>query len=98
VPSSIDSPGHIDTSLPAEVTMASGTWDRATATCTNVACHGAATPVWTRVGRGEAACGTCHGAPPTDAPHDPSMDVFACATCHPAFDQGKHINGVVDVF
>jgi predicted CxxxxCH...CXXCH cytochrome family protein len=47
VPAAIQSPGHLDTSLPAEVTFsglavtdgAAATWDRTTATCTSY-CHG----------------------------------------------------------
>jgi predicted CxxxxCH...CXXCH cytochrome family protein len=95
VPSTILAPGHLDSDLPAEVVMASGTWNRDSATCTNGACHGAATPVWTRVGLGEAACGTCHGIPP--ASHDPATTVFDCVNCHPAFDEGQHMDGDVDL-
>jgi predicted CxxxxCH...CXXCH cytochrome family protein len=96
MPATVTAAGHLDSALPAEVTLASGTWDRDAASCSNVYCHGAATPVWTRVGRGEAACGTCHGVPPAGAPHDPTMTVFDCERCHPALSEGLHMNGTVD--
>ena len=64
------------------------TWDRASATCSNVYCHGASlaggtktVPVWT-AGAGEAACGTCHGLPPP-APHPAvASDLTGCFACH----------------
>jgi predicted CxxxxCH...CXXCH cytochrome family protein len=86
-------------------------WDRDGATCSNTYCHGAqmggATPVWTRVGEGEAACGTCHGTPPTLSHPAVSGGLAACSTCHaPTIDStgalippsagGTHLNGVVD--
>ncbi|MFL5291678.1 MAG: CxxxxCH/CxxCH domain c-type cytochrome, partial [Myxococcales bacterium] len=48
VPAAIESPGHLDTSLPAEVTFsglavadsARPAWDRTTATCASSYCHG----------------------------------------------------------
>jgi hypothetical protein len=61
--------------------------------CEESPCHGAVfpsdhdsggsntSPSWTRVGEGEAACGTCHGLPPP-RPHpyvDQSPD---CSQCH----------------
>ena len=53
------------------------TLDTATNRCGNLYCHGATlsggmnvTPEWTKVGQGEAVCGTCHGVPPP-APHKP---------------------------
>ena len=86
-------------------------WNRGdnTGTCSSVYCHGSTLeggtntePEWTKVGQGEASCGSCHSLPPP-APHPASS---ACATCHPgmALDDshivaggGLHINGVVDV-
>jgi len=95
MPAAVDTPGHVDSAPPAEVILASGTWDREAATCAGTGCHGAATPVWTRVGLGEASCGTCHGVPPPG--HDPALGVFDCVTCHPAFDEGQHLDGDVDL-
>ena len=70
-------------------------WDSATATCSNVYCHGsgaklaadttpslARAPVWTATGG--LACGSaCHGLPPAFAPHLPTMTRFDCTSCHP---------------
>src|SRR5512138_922289 len=83
-----------------------GTWSRDDATC-SVYCHGAtlrapgARPVWTRVDGSQAACTSCHGAPPA-APHPQRSD---CRACHPAtvteqgtidLAGGKHVDGVVE--
>ena len=89
---------------------ASPSWDRSAATCSGVYCHGATLeggthtePVWTRVGQGEAACGSCHGAPP--ASHEAFGDASDCHACHGDtvtaegsidLDRGKHVNGVLD--
>ncbi|PKN58892.1 MAG: hypothetical protein CVU56_03460 [Deltaproteobacteria bacterium HGW-Deltaproteobacteria-14] len=112
VPSAVDAVGHADTPLPAELVWsdlaahdgASPSWDGAA--CSNTYCHGStlpgggAAPVWTRVGMGEAACGSCHGLPPAP-PHTQRGD---CATCHPTVDAAlsfvnpsRHIDGTVDV-
>ncbi|HEY3359815.1 MAG TPA: hypothetical protein VGQ83_41580 [Polyangia bacterium] len=70
-------------------------------------CHGTTlsggtltVPVWTDVGSGQAACGTCHGLPPA-APHPQSTQ---CHLCHPSAgpgltikDPARHINGTVDL-
>ncbi|NOZ00930.1 MAG: CxxxxCH/CxxCH domain-containing protein, partial [Deltaproteobacteria bacterium] len=116
VPRGVDDEGHVDP-LPAELTWgglatANGSapvWDRDDAVCSNVYCHGATLsggsntePVWTRVGEGQADCGTCHGNPPP-APH-PDFD--ECNLCHEGtveadgsinLEGGLHINGNVDV-
>jgi hypothetical protein len=55
---------------------------------------------WTRVGVGNADCGTCHGLPPTG-----HILVPSCNPCHGSvvdannniIDKSKHINGVVDL-
>ncbi len=116
VPSVFSDAGHIDSPLPAELTFgsraradgASPRFERSTTTCAGVYCHGATliaggtqtTPDWTRVGSGEAACGTCHGLPPS-APHPANTH---CSMCHPSIasdrsfpDPERHVNGVVDV-
>ncbi|HET9624308.1 MAG TPA: CxxxxCH/CxxCH domain-containing protein [Kofleriaceae bacterium] len=103
VPADITSPGHLDAG-PAKVAAELG-WDRASQTCTTAWCHGPGRPAWTS--SGQVACGTCHGVPPTSAPHTPAMRLTDCATCHPgtvdAFgnilvtgQSSEHINGVVD--
>ena len=80
-------------------------WNRSTASCSASYCHGQFpggntfnAPVWTVVNGTQAACGTCHGAPPPP-PHDPSTN---CAACHPGYtatsvDLAQHLNGRVDV-
>jgi len=88
-------------------------WDRPSATCSNTYCHGATlgggslkTPVWTS-GASQAACGTCHGAPPP-SPH-PSLDtnLRSCNICHnktvdvdgnviPPAAGGLHLDGLVE--
>jgi predicted CxxxxCH...CXXCH cytochrome family protein len=135
VPADVESAGHIDSDLPAEVFPAGAgilaradgatpAWDRATATCTGTYCHGGgaglagddapgriAAPTWTRVGRGEAACGRCHGLPPHDDAHAPDLTIADCTTCHPSVDAAgnvlftgpagaettEHLDGTVDL-
>jgi predicted CxxxxCH...CXXCH cytochrome family protein len=135
VPASVTAPGHIDSERPAEVFPAGSgtlaradgavpTWDRGTATCSDVYCHGGgaglatddapgrvAVPTWTRVGRGEAACGRCHGLPPRDTVHAPTLGIADCTTCHPSVDAfgnvlftgpagaetTEHLDGTVDL-
>jgi hypothetical protein len=68
-------------------------------------------PVWTRVGFGEAACGTCHGVPPLDGVHAPTLTLGECHNCHPGTvdsfgnilitgppgaETSEHIDGNVD--
>lgn len=96
VPTSIEDPGHTDHPLPAilafsGVAVASGSvpaWDQATATCSNVYCHGAklstgslTAPQWTNVNGSQAACGTCHGIPPISPSH-PDKSWEKCDWCH----------------
>ncbi len=83
-------------------------WSRDSGTCSAVYCHGATLgdaaatnvmPRWRHPGEGEAACGTCHGIPPSDHASD------ACATCHERVvddagrivDASLHVDGVVEV-
>jgi hypothetical protein len=60
---------------------------------------------WTATTGQTIYCGACHGLPPSDAFHAPTLQVTDCATCHPntvgpfgniLVGNGKHINGVVD--
>ena len=105
VPATIDSPGHIDSPGPAIVDPSLG-WDRTAQTCASASCHGSSRPVWTSTG--EVSCGSCHGIPPSDASHSPTMTLASCTTCHPgtvdAFGNiivtdgtSEHINGRVDL-
>jgi predicted CxxxxCH...CXXCH cytochrome family protein len=91
-------------------------WNATSLTCTNY-CHGITlfggsdtTPQW-NLGSSQAACGTCHGLPPTRAvgasQHPPVQGgVTACSTCHPEtvsntgsilLANGKHIDGLVEL-
>jgi predicted CxxxxCH...CXXCH cytochrome family protein len=129
VPTSVGDPGHIDTPLPAKLTFgalattdaAAPAWDRSTATCASVYCHGGgaqlsaepsagkvAAPVWTGTTATTIYCGACHGLPPSDSSHAPTLKLTDCATCHPGTvgpfgnilvtnGTSKHINGVVDL-
>ncbi len=104
VPSTVDDAGHIDTALPADLVFgalakadgAVPAWDRATATCSGVYCHGGgtvlsaepsanknATPLWTATTASTIYCGACHGLPPLDSFHTPMQTLTDCATCHP---------------
>ncbi len=102
-PTDIDSVGHIDSAAPAEVfpggaafggvaarMNAVPTWDRATATCSDVLCHGGgnleagavSTPVWTAVGQlNQTFCGSCHPVPPTSGVHI-GKTLADCTNCH----------------
>lgn len=77
------------------------TWNGTT--CSGTYCHGATrtaaggankTPAWTG-GAAEAACGTCHGAPP------PGHSTASCGGCHDGYsattvNAATHLNGAVD--
>jgi predicted CxxxxCH...CXXCH cytochrome family protein len=103
VPTTIDSPGHIDSPLP--VVNASLTWNRTTQTCASSYCHFSSEPVWTS--QGEVYCGSCHEVPPSDAAHTPSMTLQSCNACHPGTvdpygniivtnGASEHIDGIVE--
>ena len=117
VPGSINDPTHIDGTV--ELTWgslatsggAAPAFNTGTAQCANVYCHGATlnaggsnhSPQWTQVNGTQAACGTCHGAPPP-SPH-PVATLTTCINCHPATmnangtikDKTKHINGALEL-
>ncbi len=109
VPTTVDSPGHIDGDNKAEVVFSAragaSIW---TGTSCTTGCHGRAawggtraTPNWTQVDGSQSTCGSCHGAPPP-APHPIGSN---CADCHPTMEENSltfrdpdsHINGVVDL-
>jgi hypothetical protein len=60
---------------------------------------GNASPVWTA----SAACGTCHGLPPTG---HTAATLTTCVNCHSGMidatgtitDKTKHVNGKINVF
>lgn len=100
VPASLESIGHIDSPLPAEVifgNLAGSTAAWNGTTCSNVYCHGATLkdgtgpaggnatkPVWTVVNGAQSQCGSCHGTPPPP-PHPVDSD---CGKCHPTMTPG----------
>ena len=85
-------------------------WNGVAYTCTNY-CHGATLsggtltkPTWTVVNGTQAACGTCHGAPPP-SPH-PAATLAQCHGCHSGTVNsdgtinvagGLHVDGVVEI-
>lgn len=75
---------HLDGEAP--VLLAAGRFEAGM--CSNTTCHGPGVPVW---GGAIDGCTSCHGNPP--APHP----VGECASCHPAADDARHVNGTVDV-
>lgn len=120
VPETYDAVTHIDGAPHAEVTSGAlitadstftfdFTWDRATATCSEVYCHGSfdyngitgkdSTWTWTEPVAG-TLCGTCHALPP------PGHYDLPCANCHASvvdqnnniIDPDKHIDGRRNVF
>jgi len=116
VPTSIDEATHRDAS-PAELTWgvlamtdgAEPSWDRETAKCSDVYCHGSTLaggvnkkPKWTGKKGTQAYCGSCHGIPPLP-PHPARYD---CVACHPGtinenggidVEGGQHINGETNI-
>ncbi|HSN92425.1 MAG TPA: CxxxxCH/CxxCH domain-containing protein, partial [Anaeromyxobacteraceae bacterium] len=82
---------------------ATAAWDPAALTCASY-CHGQFAggnalnaPAWTVVNGTQAACGTCHGAPPPP-PHGTNT---SCGSCHDGYTQtsvnlATHVNGTVE--
>jgi predicted CxxxxCH...CXXCH cytochrome family protein len=104
VPTAVGDAGHLDTTLPAELVFgalatsdgAQPAWDRTSATCTTVYCHGGGAKLstdawadklsaqsWTTTTGATVYCGACHGLPPVDGVHVPTQTLTDCATCHP---------------
>ncbi|GEJ57086.1 CxxxxCH/CxxCH domain c-type cytochrome [Anaeromyxobacter diazotrophicus] len=122
-PADAFAPGHIDGATAAVqlggLALAGGAapppWNRAAPTCASTYCHGAFPngnaqnlPDWTKIGQGQASCGTCHGLPPGGAHPAVAAELTGCAVCHPdSVDAsgavkptsagGKHLDGAVDV-
>jgi predicted CxxxxCH...CXXCH cytochrome family protein len=116
VPGLVGAPGHIDGIAEVVFGTLSSTgpvtpaWDPTAAKCSTVYCHGAtlsggtnSAPQWTVVDGSQAACGTCHGLPPTGAHPVTSAP---CGRCHedaattapPAITvPAQHIDGTVQV-
>ena len=118
LPASFSDPSHLDGDGQAELTFGplaqtgglTPQYDRATATCTNTYCHsggrwGHGGPVvWTAVGSGVGACGTCHGMPPEPATGHMVTTGMTCAVCHAnvvnaqlqIINRDLHMNGTTD--
>jgi len=116
VPATVDSPGHMDGVV--EVTFgalahsdgAQPSWDPAQVTCATY-CHGSTlpggsntAPIWNKVDGTQAACGTCHGIPPSSGHHSTHQGQgIACGNCHgtaysaTTVDVSLHVNGTIDV-
>lgn len=100
-PEQLDSPGHFDTALPAELVFGViATADGAEpefdgVTCNDTYCHGTTLnaggehtePSWTVTDGSEAYCGSCHMIPPP-APHSPSS---SCGDCHITAEEGSFL-------
>ena len=99
----------------ASASGATPSFSATTSTCSSVYCHGATLtggtntqPSWTTVNGSQAACGTCHGLPPTAHPALAAGSTTAtCFACHPGtvttagvidVAGGKHVNGLPDGF
>ncbi|MBI2503014.1 MAG: CxxxxCH/CxxCH domain-containing protein [Candidatus Latescibacteria bacterium] len=118
-PQGFADPAHIDGDGRAELSFgarasANGSvpaYDPQANTCAGTYCHSGgkmgsqAVPVWTEVGSGQAACGTCHGLPPAqETGHPPVVAPLTCATCHSRvvdadniiIDATLHLNGQTD--
>lgn len=89
-PDAVDSDGHVDGDLVAEVVFgelartdeAEPVWNTDGLVCSGTYCHGAThaggamtTPQWNVVDGSQAFCGSCHGIPPHD-------DFGPCNICH----------------
>ncbi len=88
---------------------AAPSWNRTSATCASTYCHGGTlsggtdtTPQWTKVDGTQAACGTCHGRPPSTGRHG-DHGGRSCGDCHggsytqSAADPSRHVNGTVEI-
>jgi len=119
VPQTFSAPSHIDGDGRAELVWGerattggnAPSYDPQANTCADTYCHSGgkfgnkATPVWTAVGTGQGACGTCHGIPPPEeTKHPPVVAPLTCATCHShvvdadnnIIDKALHLNGKTD--
>ena len=118
LPESFDDPAHRDGDGRAEIIWgelarsggAEPQYEAGTGTCAGTYCHRGGrlgnqlTVVWTEVGRGQGACGTCHGLPPAAETGHPEAAANSCADCHGSVvdednnivDKSLHLNGKPD--
>lgn len=120
MPAGFADPSHIDGDDRAELTWgeraltndATPQYDPITNTCAGTYCHSGGkfgndpSPIWTEVGSGQAACGTCHSLPPAPETGHPAVaEGLTCATCHGKVVDADdtiitpelHINGMVEL-
>jgi predicted CxxxxCH...CXXCH cytochrome family protein len=100
VPAEVLTPGHLDSSAPADVTLAFGSYDSMSGSCV-VDCHFDRDPgpVWSDDSGAERACDACHGFPPvltrTGTPHPlTAPNQGLCLECH-QFSASTHVDGEV---
>lgn len=114
VPGTITEPGHLE-DAPGDLRFAAlartggvnPLWDGVG--CRASYCHGNFNggnpdnaPRWTG-GASAAACGTCHGVPPSTGQHNAHVGVavngvaVTCVSCHGEFVRATHVNGIRDV-
>ena len=116
-PQGFADPAHIDGDGRAELAFGARAgvngsvpvYDPQANTCAGTYCHSGGrlgnqtVPVWTEVGTGQAACGTCHSLPPGEATGHPQV-TLACSICHSSvvdadnniIDTTLHLNGQTD--
>jgi predicted CxxxxCH...CXXCH cytochrome family protein len=103
VPKEMLSPGHLDTTAPADVVLGFGeSYDVTAASCTND-CHWQKSPgpIWTDASGAARACDACHGFPPLftreGTAHTLSQPTLsACVACH-TYSPATHVDGHVDL-
>ncbi len=116
-PAGFADPAHIDGDGRAELVFgarasANGSvpaYDAQANTCAGTYCHSGGrmgnqhVPVWTEVGTGQAACGTCHSLPPGEATGHTQV-ALTCSVCHSQvvdaenniINSDLHLNGQTD--
>jgi len=103
IPATMEAPGHIDDSAPADVRLWSGLYDPDTQRCVT-GCHydRAPGPAWTDDSGAARDCGACHEAAPTKKADGSAHAVVtqpgpeSCLLCH-AFGPETHVDGLVDM-
>jgi predicted CxxxxCH...CXXCH cytochrome family protein len=111
----VNSPGHLSGEAAiiwgplATLGSLSPQYDSVSYTCSATYCHGgfpggnaSSAPVWTKVGQGQAACGTCHGDPsatPSALPANHALLASGStnATCNVCHAQTVALDGTIDV-
>lgn len=103
IPASVEAPGHLDESAPADVSLPdNGSFDAASLTCV-AGCHWDRSPgpKWTDTSGAARACDACHGFPPDKTRKGTqhtlcAPELGACQACH-TFDPSTHVDNHVDL-